>query len=107
MAEVVNVNEANFQEEVIDAGKPVLVDFWAPWCGFCKQLSPVIDQLAAEIDDKVKVVKVNVDENRALAQKNGVMSMPTMILFKNGEAVQRLMGFMPKDNIIAKITPNI
>lgn len=102
-----NVNESNFQEEVIEAGKPVLVDFWAPWCGYCQKLTPVIDELAGEISDKAKVVKVNVDENRALAQKYGVMSLPTMLLFKNGEQVEKMMGFMPKSAIAAKINPQI
>jgi len=102
-----NVNESNFQEEVIEAGKPVLVDFWAPWCGYCQKLTPVIDELAGEISDKAKVVKVNVDENRALAQKYGVMSLPTMLLFKNGEQVEKMMGFMPKSAIAAKISPQI
>lgn len=102
-----NVNESNFQEEVIEAGKPVLVDFWAPWCGYCQKLTPVIDELAGEISDKAKVVKVNVDENRSLAQKYGVMSLPTMLLFKNGEQVEKMMGFMPKSAIAAKISPQI
>lgn len=101
------VNESNFQEEVVEAGKPVLVDFWAPWCGYCQKLTPVIDELAGEIADKAKVVKVNVDENRALAQKYGVMSLPTMLLFKNGEQVEKMMGFMPKSAITAKINPQL
>ncbi|EAX47808.1 thioredoxin [Thermosinus carboxydivorans Nor1] len=105
MANVVNVNETNFQEEVLDSSKPVLVDFWAPWCGFCTKLSPVFDELANEMGDKVKLVKVNVDENRSLAQKYGVMSLPTMILFKNGEPGEKLIGFMPKQAIAAKISP--
>lgn len=102
-----SINESNFQEEVIEAEKPVLVDFWAPWCGYCQKLTPVIDELAGEIADKAKVVKVNVDENRALAQKYGVMSLPTMLLFKNGQQVEKMMGFMPKSAITAKINPLI
>ncbi|MDR3564960.1 MAG: thioredoxin [Negativicutes bacterium] len=105
MANVMEANESNFHEEVLEADKPVLVDFWAPWCGYCQRLSPIIDELSTEIGDKVKIMKVNVDSNRALAQKHGVMSLPTMLLFKNGEAVEKLMGFMPKDNITAKIMP--
>lgn len=103
----VSINESNFQEEVIEAEKPVLVDFWAPWCGYCQKLTPVIDELAGEIADKAKVVKVNVDENRALAQKYGVMSLPTMLLFKSGQQVEKMMGFMPKSAITAKINPLI
>ena len=105
MANVIDVSETNFQEEVMEADKPVLVDFWAPWCGYCQRLSPVIDELADDIGDKLKIVKVNVDENRSLAQKHGVMSLPTMLLFKNGEQAEKLMGYMPKDNIAAKLTP--
>jgi thioredoxin 1 len=107
MANLINVNEASFQEEVVEAGKPVLVDFWAPWCGYCQRLAPVLEELDAEMGDKIKIVKINVDENRALAQQHGVMSLPTMILFKNGESAEKLMGFMPKANIAAKISPLI
>lgn len=105
MSSVLNVNEGNFQEEVAESNLPVLVDFWAPWCGYCTKLAPVFDELADEIGDKVKLVKVNVDENRAIAQKFGVMSLPTMVLFKNGEPVERLMGYMPKAAISGKISP--
>ncbi|MDR3590059.1 MAG: thioredoxin [Negativicutes bacterium] len=105
MANVIEANEGNFHEEVLEADQPVFVDFWAPWCGYCQRLSPIIDELAAEMGDKLKIVKVNVDANRSLAQKHGVMSLPTMLIFKNGEAVEKLMGYMPKANITAKITP--
>ncbi|HWR43289.1 thioredoxin [Sporomusa sp.] len=103
MANVVNANENNFQEEVLDAAKPVLVDFWAPWCGYCTRLAPVMDELAEEMGDQIKVAKVNVDESRSLAQKYGVMSLPTMVVFKNGELVEKLTGYMPKANIAAKV----
>lgn len=103
MATVVNANENNFQEEVLDAAKPVLVDFWAPWCGYCTRLAPVMDELAQEMNDQIKVAKVNVDENRSLAQKYGVMSLPTMIVFKEGEQLEKITGYMPKANIAAKL----
>lgn len=103
MASVLNGTEANFQAEIVDSKLPVLVDFWAPWCGYCTKLSPVIDELAAEMGDKVKFVKVNVDENRAIAQKYSVMSLPTMLLFKDGKQIEKFMGFMPKNTISSKI----
>lgn len=107
MASVLNVKDENFQEEVLDSKIPVLVDFWAPWCGYCTKLTPVFEETALEMADKVKFVKINVDENRGIAQKHSVMSLPTMLLFKDGEQVEKLMGFMPKANIISKITPFI
>lgn len=104
MANVIHVNEENFQSEVMESKLPVLADFWAPWCGHCTKLSPILDELAADLEDKVKVVKISVDENRALAQKYSVMSLPTMILIKDGEKVEKLLGFMPKAAISDKIS---
>lgn len=103
MVSVIHVNEENFQSEVVESKLPVLADFWAPWCGHCTKLSPVMDELADDMGDKVKIVKINVDENKALTQKYGVMSLPTMILIKNGEKVEKLLGFMPKSAISDKI----
>lgn len=103
MANVVNANESNFQEEVLDSAKPVLVDFWAPWCGYCTRLAPIMDELAQEMSDQIKVAKINVDESRSLAQKYGVMSLPTMVVFKNGEQVEKMTGYMPKANIATKV----
>ncbi len=94
------ITEKNFNEEVVSSGKPVLVDFWASWCGPCRMLSPVVDQLADEISD-VKFGKVNVDEEPGLAQKFGVMSIPTLILFKDGKAVNQSIGVVPKEQILA------
>ena len=105
MTTVQNVNEGNFQEEVLDSAILVLVDFWAPWCGYCTKLVPVLEELASEMGSQLKIVKVNVDENRSIAQKHGIMSLPTMAIFKNGEIVEKLMGFMPKASIEAKIKP--
>lgn len=105
MTNAINVNETNFQSEVLDSALPVLIDFWAPWCGYCTKLSPVFDELAVDIGAKVKCVKISVDENKALAQKYGVLSLPTMILLKNGEQIEKLMGFMPKAAISDKIIP--
>lgn len=93
------ITEKNFDDEVMMSDKPVLVDFWASWCGPCKMLSPVIKELADELGDKVKVGKINVDEEFGLAHTYSVTSIPTIILFENGEEKERLIGFHTKDEI--------
>jgi len=105
MASVIIGNVANFHGEVVESKLPVLVDFWAPWCGYCTKLTPVFEELATEMGDKVKFVKINVDEQRAIAEQYNVMSLPTMLFLKDGEQLEKLMGFMPKATIIGKITP--
>ncbi|MEG6585926.1 thioredoxin [Dendrosporobacter sp. 1207_IL3150] len=107
MANVISINEENFNDEVIDSSLPVLVDFWAPWCGYCTKLSPVFDDLAQELGQSIKLVKINVDDNRKLAEKHGVMSLPTILLFSDGEQVEKIVGFLPKAAIVAKIKPYI
>ncbi len=92
--------DANFESEVLKSDKPVFVDFWAPWCGPCKMVGPVVEALAADMDGKVNVGKLNVDDNQLYAQKYGVMSIPTMILFKDGAEVARTIGFTPKEELI-------
>src|SRR6201999_2598856 len=91
-ANVVTVTDANFETEVLKSDKPVLVDFWAPWCGPCKMIAPLIDQLATEQSTRFRVGKLNVDDAQAVASKYGVSSIPTLLVFKNGEVVQKLMG---------------
>ena len=102
MAEVILTKE-NFNEEVINSDIPVLVDFWATWCGPCMMLSPIIAELAEELKGKVKVGKVNVDEQNELAMQYRVASIPTLLLFKNGELVKTSVGFMPKAEVIANL----
>lgn len=96
---VVQVTDANFEAEVLKSDQTVLVDFWAPWCGPCKMVGPIVEQLADEYAGKAKVAKLNVDENNATAMEYRVMSIPTLILFKNGEEVERIVGFRPKQEL--------
>lgn len=95
----VTLTDQNFSTEVLQNQEPVLVDFWAPWCGPCRIVGPIVEEIAQEFTGKVKVGKLNVDENSATAQKYGVMSIPTLAIFKNGEVVDQLIGAHPKEAI--------
>lgn len=99
MAVVLLANESDFSKEVTDFQGTVLVDFFAPWCGHCSRLSPELDALAQELADQVKIVKINVDQNRSLAQKHGIMSLPTLLIFAKGSQVDKFSGFMPKGKL--------
>lgn len=102
-----HLDQNNFKTEVLQSSTPVLVDFWAEWCGPCKMLSPIIDQVASELAGKMKVAKLNVDESPDLAGQYNVMSIPTLLIFKNGEPVDQIVGAMPKDRLLAKINPHL
>lgn len=99
---VIHITNENFEAEVLGSEKPVLLDFWANWCGPCKALGPVLDEIAAERSD-IKVVKVEVDENRELARKYRVMSVPTLLVIKNGETVSRSLGIQSKEKILSML----
>ncbi len=103
----VMVNDSNFQQEVIESDIPVLVDFWAEWCGPCRMISPVIGEISDEYSGKVKVCKLNVEEGPQTASKYNIMNIPALMVFKNGEVVDKAVGAIPKKDIIAKITPHL
>ncbi len=98
-ANVVEFTDGNFKTEVITSDKPVLVDFWAPWCGPCRQIAPMIDQLAGENLGSIKIGKVNVDDNPQISQEYGVMSIPTLMVFKGGKVTDRFVGAQPKTRL--------
>jgi len=103
VAEVSRFEDNNFDKEVLQTSEAVLVDFWAPWCGPCRMVGPVVEEIAEEYAGRLKVGKVNVDENRDLATRYGIMSIPTLIVFKNGKEIQRIVGYRGKQGIVEVI----
>ena len=107
MSEVLHSSDATFVADVVNSDIPVLLDFWAPWCGPCKMIAPILDDLAVEFAGKVKVVKINIDDNQATPAQFGVRSIPTLLLFKDGKPVATQVGALPKNQLAAFINQNI
>ncbi len=101
------ITDQTFEQEVLKSSTPVLVDFWAEWCGPCRSLAPKLEEIATEMAKQVRVVKINIDENPNTPAKFGIRSIPTIILFKNGKDVEQLLGNLPKDNIVEMIKRHI
>jgi len=106
MSDIAAVGQDNFDKEVLESELPVLVDFWAPWCGPCKALGPVLEAMAKEFAGKIKFAKVNVDENSSLASKYGIHSIPALFLFKKGQVAESFVGFLPDKELRAKLQPH-
>ena len=107
MSKVLHINDADFESVVVNSDIPVLLDFWAPWCGPCKMIAPVLDELAPEFAGKVKIVKMNVDDNQATPAQFGVRSIPTLLLIKNGQVVATQVGALPKTQLANFINQHI
>jgi thioredoxin 1 len=103
MAKPITVTDGTFEKLVVNAETPVLVDFWAAWCGPCKMIAPVLEEIATDLDGKLTIGKLDVDENGSTAMAFGVMSIPTLLLFKGGRPVERIVGFQPKQQLVSKL----
>ena len=105
MADIKHVTDADFQAEVLESEQPVLVDFWAPWCGPCRVVAPVLEEIADERSDNLRIVKLNIDENQQTAMNYQILAIPTMVLFRDGQEAKRIQGAMPKKRLEAELEP--
>jgi len=103
----VELNETNFEQEVLKASIPVLIDFWAVWCGPCKMIAPIVDELAIEFEGKLKIGKVDVDNNQQIAMQYGIRSIPTLLVFKGGKVVEQIVGAAPKKSLVEKLSKHL
>jgi thioredoxin 1 len=107
MSAPVQVTDGSFEDLVVNSDTPVLVDFWAEWCGPCKMIAPILDEIAKDMDGKLVIGKLDIDVNQDTAMAFGVMSIPTLLLFKNGEPVERIVGYQPKPQLVARLQPHL
>lgn len=105
--DMITLNVQNFTDELKNANNPVLVDFWAGWCGPCKMIAPVVEEIAQDYGERMQVAKLNVDENPQIAEKYEILSIPTLVLFQNGEEIARFTGFRPKQDLVRLIDPHL
>jgi thioredoxin 1 len=107
MAKPITITDENFEAEVLSSDVPVLVDFWADWCGPCKMIAPSVEELANEFDGRAKICKLDVDSNQNVASKYGIRSIPSLLIFKNGQVVEQIVGAVPKNHIKSKLEENL